>query len=70
VKSNLAHLEKKPVSDPAFDGLMQETQTALEQHMHEEEENDLVKLRDSISRDEGIRLGSRFRLTKRLVPTQ
>ena len=70
VKQNLSQLEGKLVDDSSFDALMQETQKVIEQHMHEEEENDLVKLRDAIPRDEGIRLGSRFKLTKKFVPTQ
>ncbi|MCO5556835.1 hypothetical protein L7F22_010388 [Adiantum nelumboides] len=69
VKKNLAELEKRTAGhDPSFDTLMQQTQQTLDQHIQEEEEHDLVKLRECLPADEGMRLGSKFQRTKKFLP--
>ncbi|KAI5063840.1 hypothetical protein GOP47_0020510 [Adiantum capillus-veneris] len=71
VKENLSLLEKKTAGHDAsaFDNLMDQTQQTLDQHIREEEEHDLVKLRECLPPEEGMRLGSKFKRTKRFVPT-
>ena len=72
VKENLAQLQDmEPWKDSSsFDQLMEKTQQALRNHMKEEEDEDLPKLRDAIPVEEGFRLGNKFQLTKKFVPTR
>lgn len=69
-KNDIYELQKKSTSDDDFDPLIAKIMRELREHIKEEEEQDLPKLRSALSEDEGRKLGKEFQMTKMFVPTQ
>lgn len=71
VKNTLHKLESKsPGKDSDFERLMDLTMKLLDQHITEEETQDLNKLRESISEETGRKMARDFERTKMFAPTR
>ncbi|WIA30236.1 hypothetical protein OEZ86_000327 [Tetradesmus obliquus] len=72
LKDGLAALTAASVSDPNFDGMVQEYMQELVKHMHEEEDDLLPRFAaaEGVTSDYLMQLGRVFETSKLLVPSR
>jgi hemerythrin-like domain-containing protein len=69
-KELLKKFQNMKPSDPDFDFTIETLFNALKEHIKDEEQDDLPKLEEVLSREDSKSLASDFERTKKFVPTR
>ncbi|KAF2174890.1 HHE domain protein [Zopfia rhizophila CBS 207.26] len=70
VKAYLATVQDMQISDPTFDGHLDDLWKMLSKHMEEEEKNDLPALEEELTTEDSDELSNSLERTKMFLPTK